>query len=461
FVMGYRPTPLPNGQFRHEYAVFNVNSDRAGGSFSVALPSGVSASNVTFKDVKFHSGEPIVDTDWTNAAVAGSSVTWTCTSVPGTTAQNNAANPLRWGTLFNFGFQSAASWLPNVTLGLWKAGTPASMSATFCPSTGLPSTPTWGTFAQQTVSYDFLDATTGTNGPVGDDASVTAPLPFTFYFYDQPLTQIEISTNGYLTMPGQPGDVYDNATIPSGVAPNGLIAGYWDDLEIAGAGGSASGWCRYKTFGVAPTRRFVVEWFNAQRQGQNNNFSFEIILDEGTNAITLTQISTATGATGGSATRGVERPDGAAGVQVTYNTTTVGGTSSVRLNYTPGTIPQSALLTLTGNGSIASPLVWRIVSEPSKPITLFADIVPGPIYVPYFGQIELSLGATMLAIFDGTGGFAPADPTAVTDGCNLWTKSLALQPGPLPLPLGLYFQGVVWSASAPNGTAHLTTLATL
>jgi len=460
FVMGYRAKSIGGGQYRHEYAVFNVNSDRAGGSFSIALPAGVGATNLSFRDVKYHSGEPIIDVDWAPTVNTGVSVSWACTTAPGTPSQNNAANPLRWGTLFNFGFESSAAWLPDATLGLWKAGTPASVAAQFCPTTGLPTQAVPGAYAFQSVPYDFLDATGGVAGPVGDEAGATVNLPFPFSFYGTPLTQILISTNGYLAVPGQPHNIYDNVSIPNGAQPNGVIAGYWDDLEVAGPGGSASGWCRYQTFGAAPNRRFVVEWFNAQRYQQNNNFSFEIILDEGTNAITLTQISTATGAIGGSATRGVENLDGSSGTQLSHNSTTVTAGTSYRFTYTPGSVPQSALLELSGAGSFGDPFQWRIVSEPSKLVTLFVDVTPGPVSIPGFGEVALSLGPTMLAIYDGSGAFGPLDPTATTDACNVWTAALGVVPDPLPTPLGLLFQGLVWSPTAPNGLAHITTLAT-
>ena len=60
--------------------------------------------------------------------ISGGDVTWSTQ----TFAQNQSANALRWGTLYNFRFDANVPPLAgggNVTLGLFKPGTPASMAA--------------------------------------------------------------------------------------------------------------------------------------------------------------------------------------------------------------------------------------------------------------------------------------------------------------------------------------------
>ncbi len=134
FILGAKATDLNNGFFHYEYAVFNMNSDRSGGSFSVPLPDGASILNIGFHDVFYHSGELIDGTDWT-ATLAPGSITWATT--PFATDEN--ANALRWGTLYNFRFD--ASVVPQestVTLGLFKPGTPESVGiVTVGPAIGL------------------------------------------------------------------------------------------------------------------------------------------------------------------------------------------------------------------------------------------------------------------------------------------------------------------------------------
>ena len=114
-----------DGTYRYEYAVFNLNSHRSGGSFSVPLPAGASVSNAGFHDVDYHSGEPYDNTDWNVSTDAGS-VTW---SSPQTFAQNENSNALRWGTMYNFWFDADVEPdTGSVTLGLFRPGSPADIS---------------------------------------------------------------------------------------------------------------------------------------------------------------------------------------------------------------------------------------------------------------------------------------------------------------------------------------------
>lgn len=127
FHTAYKVTDLGGGQHLYEYAVFNLNSHRSGGSFNVPIPPGVVVTNVGFHDTFYHSGEPFDNSDWT-AVVDANGVTW---SSPQTFAQNPNSNALRYGTLYNFRFEANAG--PSngtVTLGLFRPGTPASVTAT-------------------------------------------------------------------------------------------------------------------------------------------------------------------------------------------------------------------------------------------------------------------------------------------------------------------------------------------
>ncbi|MCZ6817249.1 MAG: fibronectin type III domain-containing protein, partial [Planctomycetota bacterium] len=125
FRMGALATDLGGGLWHYEYALQNQNSDRSGRSFSLPLPAGVQLTNIEFHDVDYHSGEPISGTDW-SVTVGASSVTWETQ----TFAANQNANALRWGTLYNFRFDANASpGLGDVTIGLFKPGAPADLTA--------------------------------------------------------------------------------------------------------------------------------------------------------------------------------------------------------------------------------------------------------------------------------------------------------------------------------------------
>jgi len=131
-IVSSRATDLGSGTWHYEYAVYNMNSDRSVGSFSVPVPAGATISNIGFHDVDYHSGDGpgnvnFSGTDWV-AMLAGNAITWSTQ----TYALNQSANAIRWATLYNFRFDAnvaPAASDGNLTLGLFKPGTPASVVA--------------------------------------------------------------------------------------------------------------------------------------------------------------------------------------------------------------------------------------------------------------------------------------------------------------------------------------------
>lgn len=140
FMVGSKATDLGGGMWHYEYAVYNMNSDRCAGTFTVPLQPGTNVSNMEFHGVTYRDGDATNNIgagmsntiNFSNAAwavtTAGTSVSW-ATEAEGV---NIRANAIRWGTTYNFRFD--ANVAPNLTgsvdLGLWKAGTPGAVSAT-------------------------------------------------------------------------------------------------------------------------------------------------------------------------------------------------------------------------------------------------------------------------------------------------------------------------------------------
>lgn len=85
-------------------------------------------------------------------------------------------------------------------------------------------------------TFDWVDiAGTGTDriGSLDDD-NVIGPfnLGFTFRFFGQDVSQYWISSNGWISFTDPMGeDASSNETIPTGNAPNALVAWFWDDLD--------------------------------------------------------------------------------------------------------------------------------------------------------------------------------------------------------------------------------------
>lgn len=127
-VLATRATDLNNGTWRYEYAVYNMNADRNVGTFSVPVAAGVNVTNIGFHDVNYHDNDgpgnvTFSGLDWASS-VSGGAVTWACE----TEAQNTRANAIRWGTLYNFRFDAdTAPQTGQITLGIWKAGSPPSI----------------------------------------------------------------------------------------------------------------------------------------------------------------------------------------------------------------------------------------------------------------------------------------------------------------------------------------------
>lgn len=124
-----------NGTWRYEYAVFNLNSHRSARSFAIPIEDTTIVTNVGFRDVDSHSGEPYDLTDWSVNIDGGAGwITWS-TDDFGT---NENANALRWGTMYNFWFDADASpRTGGAQIGMFRPGSPGSVEVmVMAPSAG-------------------------------------------------------------------------------------------------------------------------------------------------------------------------------------------------------------------------------------------------------------------------------------------------------------------------------------
>jgi hypothetical protein len=129
WFMGYKVTNPTAGVWHYEYALYNQNLDRAIQSFTVPLGSGVNISNIGFHAPPQHPGfthdgtlgdAGYSSTPW-NVTQDASSITWSTE----TFAQNQNANAIRFGTLYNFRFDADQAPNPtDATVGFFKTGSP-------------------------------------------------------------------------------------------------------------------------------------------------------------------------------------------------------------------------------------------------------------------------------------------------------------------------------------------------
>jgi hypothetical protein len=124
FYLGRKVTDLGGGLWHYEYALHNLNSDRSARGFSIQFPGTANFTNIGFKDIDHHSGEPYATDDWL-PATAGGLLSWSTE----TFAANPNANALRFSTLFNFWFDSDQPPTEDIvyTIDLFKPGSPAAL----------------------------------------------------------------------------------------------------------------------------------------------------------------------------------------------------------------------------------------------------------------------------------------------------------------------------------------------
>ncbi len=132
-IVGYKVTNTAPGVWHYEYAVYNENLDRGVQSFSIPVACGVNVSNVGFhaplNPPGFANDGTLNDAGYSNTAwttnQSGGMLTWSSETL----AQNQNANALRWGTLYNFRFDAdQPPQAANATLGYFKTGSPSAVA---------------------------------------------------------------------------------------------------------------------------------------------------------------------------------------------------------------------------------------------------------------------------------------------------------------------------------------------
>ncbi len=125
FHVARKVTDLGNGTWHYEYAVHNMNSNRAADRLTITFgDGGTTFSNLGFHDVNAHSNEPYDTTDW-ESSTTSNTISW---AAPFFTPSQNA-NALRWATMYNFWFDAnrPPEQIAIHTLDLFETGSPAAL----------------------------------------------------------------------------------------------------------------------------------------------------------------------------------------------------------------------------------------------------------------------------------------------------------------------------------------------
>ena len=147
----------------------------------------------------------------------------------------------------------------------------------------LISSPVGGDYTVGAIPYAPSSATLTQSAPaLGDEGNVTVNLPFNFTFAGTNYNAVTIHANGQILMGGANTSadfVYSPPTVFSATAPNNWV-GFWSDLNVTTAGSIT-----YDIVGVAPSRKLVVRFTNVNFYSADPSVSYQIELNETTNAV--------------------------------------------------------------------------------------------------------------------------------------------------------------------------------
>lgn len=208
----------------------------------------------------------------------------------------------------------------------------------------------------------------GTNISLSDDQlSAAIPLGFSFDFYCNTFSSVHISSNGFISFdPAAGSGCCTGQILPDAFAPNNLIAAAWVDLDP-----SSTGTISHFTTGVAPNRRFVVNYTGVEYIGSGlPDITSQIILYETTNQIEIHNTNVNLSAFNG-VTQGIEGPLGANGLAVTGRNSTQWTASSDAFRFVPQAITYAWSPPLyLSNTNTANPSANNVLTTTTYTVTV-------------------------------------------------------------------------------------------
>lgn len=179
-TLAYKVTNPSPGVWHYEYAVYNQNLDRSIQSFSVPVGN-AALTNIGFHAPPQHPGTlndgTLNSAGYNNAPWAQSNESGAITWSSETLAQNPNANAIRWGTMYNFRFDSTSPpQTVQATIGFYKTGSPITM-AVQAPSGGATPTPTATPTNTPTATPTNTPTATPTNTPTATPTNTPTATP--------------------------------------------------------------------------------------------------------------------------------------------------------------------------------------------------------------------------------------------------------------------------------------------
>jgi hypothetical protein len=154
----------------------------------------------------------------------------------------------------------------------------------------------------------------------GSNSFVNCDLPFGFPFYGEIMTQVKVTSNGYLTF-GSDGADRTNDPIPNAVLPNNAIYPFWDNLTADN--GQVYWW------EDTASQKVIVQYTNWTTSTGAGNYTFQVHLHQsGDVQFFYHQMDGMVG----SASIGIEDQDGATGLQIAYNEPYIENTMAIAIS---------------------------------------------------------------------------------------------------------------------------------
>src|SRR5712675_696807 len=191
------------------------------------------------------------------------------------------------------------------------AGLPARISANSLAATG--SCSSGGSALSYTKSaVDFVAESDAANAvPLPrdkDDGWVPVPIGFDFNFYGNTYNNVNLYLNGFITFgAGVDSAWFVTGSIPYSDTPNNMISLAWNDWNP----GKVAGSLRYETRGIAPNRKFLIQFKGVPEVFGTGKLTSMLELSEGSNEITIYTTSFTMTYLPHRMTQGIESPDGA------------------------------------------------------------------------------------------------------------------------------------------------------
>lgn len=179
------------------------------------------------------------------------------------------------------------------------------------------SPPHTGYVASTDIAYsrdDISGWTTLHSSGVDEAVSSEQSIGFTFNLFGNDYTTFYVSTNGFIAFGSAPSSAFSNSALPSSTFSMPVICPYWDDMKTTGNG------IRTTLLGSSPNRVRIID-FELITYTDSYAVTFQVIMHEKSNLISIRYYLVAAEACGQSATIGIQGPGGstATAVPISYN----------------------------------------------------------------------------------------------------------------------------------------------